>query len=175
MTRQRPVDRSDERDQRFFAALALGLAVTDSAKAAGYSRSAVYVWRNADETFQAQWEASYEAGTDALEDEARRRAVDGTVEPLFYKGEQVTEEAIGADGKPYRVASGVRKYSDLLLIFLLKARRPDKYRERSEIRHSGEVRLTHEQALDQLDGPPPPADGERDRTPGVGTPPATQG
>ena len=51
----------------------------------------------------------------------RRRAVEGVEEPVgWYKGE----------------AGGVvRKYSDTLLIFLLKGRKPEMYRERYE--HSG--------------------------------------
>lgn len=35
-----------------------------------------------------------------------------------------------------------RNGSDTLLIFLLKARRPDKYRERSAVEHSGEQCIT---------------------------------
>ena len=49
------------------------------------------------------------------EDEAVRRAHDGVDEPVFYQG-----KACGV----------VRKYSDTLLIFLLKGRRPEKYRDR---------------------------------------------
>ena len=55
-------------------------------------------------------------GADALEDEAVRRAVDGVDEQVFYQG-----KACGV----------VRKYSDTLLIFLLKGRRPERYRDRS--------------------------------------------
>ena len=51
-----------------------------------------------------------------LEREARRRAVEGVEEPVgFYKGEP---------------SAYVRKYSDTLLIFLMKGARPDKYRDR---------------------------------------------
>lgn len=35
-----------------------------------------------------------------------------------------------------RASTHVREYSDILLIFLLKALRPDKYRERVEVRGS---------------------------------------
>jgi hypothetical protein len=52
-----------------------------------------------------------ETGTDLLEDEALRRAEDGVAEPRFYEG---------------RLCGHVQKYSDTLLIFLLKARRPQK-------------------------------------------------
>ncbi len=64
--------------------------------------------------------AMAEAGDEAiehLEEEARRRAFDGVDEPVFYKG------------SPCGV---VRKYSDTLLIFLLKAAKPAKYRDAYE-------------------------------------------
>jgi hypothetical protein len=62
-----------------------------------------------------------EMAADRLEEEAWRRAVDGVEEPVgFYRGEP---------------GAYVRRYSDTLLIFLLKGLRPEKYRERYE--HSG--------------------------------------
>jgi hypothetical protein len=42
--------------------------------------------------------------------------------------------------------------SDTLLIFLLKARRPEKYKDRISTEHSGTVK-TFEQWLDELDPP----------------------
>ena len=43
-------------------------------------------------------------------------------EPVFYHGQ---------------VCGTVRKYSDTLLIFLLKGARPDKFRDNATIRHTG--------------------------------------
>lgn len=78
--------------------------------------------RERDTAFAEQWDAAVEAGTDVLEDEALRRAKDGTNEPVFYQG----------------VRCGlVRKYSDTLLIFLLKARRPAKFSDRQSVALSG--------------------------------------
>ena len=57
-----------------------------------------------------------------LEDEAIRRAREGVDEPVFYKGEH---------------CGNVRRYSDTLLIFMLKARKPDVYRKRASIEHTG--------------------------------------
>ena len=51
-----------------------------------------------------------------LEDEARRRALQGVEKPVFREGRQV---------------GTVTEYSDTLLIFLLKARRPEKFRDRA--------------------------------------------
>lgn len=50
-----------------------------------------------------------------LEAEAVRRAYEGVDEPVFYQGSECGE---------------VRKYSDTLLMFLLKGMMPNKYRER---------------------------------------------
>jgi hypothetical protein len=49
-----------------------------------------------------------------LEDEAVRRGREGHLRPVFHQGKE-----IGA----------IREYSDTLLIFMLKARRPAKFRE----------------------------------------------
>lgn len=92
--------------------------VTSAAKRASISRRAAYEWRDADAEFAKEWDEAIEAGTDGLEQEARRRAYEGVDEPVFYQGEE---------------CGTVRKYSDTLLIFLLKGRRPEKYRERVQV------------------------------------------
>ena len=92
-----------------------------AAELAGIERSTIYTrqWRE-DAQFQEALERAQLMAVDVLEGEAHRRAVEGWEEPVgWYKGE----------------AGGVvRKYSDLLLIFLLKGIRPEKYRERMEMR-----------------------------------------
>lgn len=106
----------------FLTALAEGLTISGAAKQAGIPRGTVYHWRDADPDFAHAWNEAEDAGADLLEDEALRRAVLGLVEPVYYGGKEVGE---------------VRKYSDTLLVFLLKARRPDKYRERMSTELSG--------------------------------------
>jgi hypothetical protein len=63
--------------------------------------------------FKAAFEQAAEDATDLLEEEARRRAIEGVPEPHFYEGW-------------VRV---VQKYSDSLLMFLLKGKR-EAYREK---------------------------------------------
>ena len=75
--------------------------------------------RKKDKDFDIGVRGAIEQGYDLIEEEARRRAVDGVVEPIFYQGEQVMD----AYGNP----SGVRKYSDRLLVELLKAYKPKKF------------------------------------------------
>src|SRR5262249_21583923 len=57
---------------------------------------------------------------EVLEAELRRRAVEGWLEPVYYRGKKVGD---------------VRKFSDTCLIFALKGEKPEKYRERFE--HAG--------------------------------------
>lgn len=89
--------------------------VTASAKAAGFSRTAAYERRSVDPEFAAAWKEAEEIATDTLEAEARRRAIEGVEEPVYYLGKE---------------CGRIRKYSDRMLEILLKAHRPDKFRER---------------------------------------------
>ena len=115
----------------FLEAFALTGNVSESAKAAGVGRSTVYDARESDKAFAAAWDEAEEDAADRLERVALERAVDGVAEPVYYKGQ---------------LAGAVRRYSDTLLIFLLKARRPEKFRERYDHQHSGSVGIT----LDRL-------------------------
>lgn len=109
---------TEEQHKRFLATLETGASVGAAAEAAGVVRTAAYRWRE-DADFAVLWDDAYERGTDVLEDEAKRRAVDGVPEPVgWFQG----------------VAGGtVQKYSDALLIFSLKARRRAKYSDRTEV------------------------------------------
>ncbi len=108
---------------RFLAVFAECGCVSRAVEAAGVGRQTHYDWIDADEGYRARFEDAKEVAVDALEFEARRRAVDGVQEPVgWYKG----------------VAGGtVTRYSDTLLIFLLKGWRPGRYRDRVEL--SGNV------------------------------------
>lgn len=107
--------RTPEKELAFLIALAETCNVTSACKAADIARNSAYLWRGDEAGFAAKWEYALQIGVGSLEDEAVRRAKEGTDEPVFYKG----------------VECGViRKYSDTLLIFLLKGAKPEKYRER---------------------------------------------
>lgn len=99
----------------FLAELADSGTVTAAADIAGINKKTAYRWRDSDKEFAEAWDDALEIGTDGLEREAIRRARDGLTKPVFQGGKRVGE---------------VQEYSDTLLIFMLKARRPDKYRER---------------------------------------------
>ena len=114
----------------FLAALQESGNVRLACAAAQVGRTTVYQRRADDVAFAAAWESALEEAADLLEAEARRRAHDGWEEPVF--GSQGAGQGSGQIGT-------VRKYSDTLLIFLLKGARPEKYRERSDVKVSGEI------------------------------------
>jgi hypothetical protein len=97
-------------------------SVTAAVAVAGTSRSRVYELRRSDPGFAAAWDEAEEIAADRLEDEARRRAVEGVPEPLVSGGRIVRDD----DGQPI----AIRRYSDPLLLALLRAHRPPR-RERS--------------------------------------------
>jgi hypothetical protein len=110
------------RRENFLKVLADTGSVTAGVAAAGTSRTRVYELRKSDTAFAAAWVEAEDIATDRLEDEARRRAVEGVAEPLVSAGKLVR----GDDGQPITV----RRYSDKLLLELMKAHRPPR-RERS--------------------------------------------
>lgn len=99
----------------FFMTLSITGNVSEAARASKVSRSHAYALKMADPEFATAWMDALETATDLLEAEARHRAVEGVEQPHFHQGQ---------------VTGSVRKYSDSLLMFLLKAHRPEKYRDR---------------------------------------------
>lgn len=108
----------------FLAALAETGIVTYAAKAAKVDAATAYSLRQVDEGFAEKWRLAREGAADRMEKEALRRAVQGVDEPVFGSG--------GTGMGTVEVGS-IRRYSDTLLIFMLKGIRPDKYRERREL------------------------------------------
>lgn len=119
----------------FLQALSETASITKACEISKLPRRTVYNWREADPHFAEAWDEALELGTDALEDEAIRRALHGTDKPVYQGGKRV---------------GAVREFSDTLLIFMLKAKRPEKYKERTE----SQVTVTHrfeEMPDDELD------------------------
>ena len=112
----------------FLAALAESGNVRLACDAVRIERSTAYRLRDSDVVFAQAWSNAHSQAADVLEEEARRRAIEGWDEPVF-----------GSLG--YRLGSGeigtVRKYSDTLLIFLMKGANPERYRERQSVELSG--------------------------------------
>jgi hypothetical protein len=115
---------TDRRRASFLECLAETGNVSAAARSAGVARSGAYALRLADEAFAAAWAEAQAQALDALEMEARRRAVEGIEQPVLYGGKPVHD----AGGAPVTL----RHYSDRLLELLLKARRPDAFKTTDE-------------------------------------------
>ena len=111
-------------ESTFLAVLAQTGNVSAAAAKAGVSRQYAYERRAADPELRAAWDEAIDVATDALEKEARRRALEGCERPVFYQGHE---------------CGRIREYSDTLMIFLLKAHRPAKFRENVDVNHSGDL------------------------------------
>lgn len=109
---------TDEKRAEFLDALMACGNVTKSAEATKISRQEWYREKDENEAFAKAWDEALKIGADGLEDEARRRAFEGVSEPVFYQG---------------NVAGHVQKYSDTLLIVLLKAHKKELYGDKLEM------------------------------------------
>lgn len=123
---KRTTRRTPKKDWRpaFLGALADGASITRAAEVAKVGRRTAFDHRHQDEDFALAWHEAAEAGADKLEDEARRRAAEGVLKPVYQGGKLVGE---------------IREYSDTLLIFLLKGKRPEVFRENVKVEHSGRI------------------------------------
>jgi hypothetical protein len=90
-------------------------------KAAGVPLQTDMIWANQDPDFEAALAQAKVCSIKVLEDSASRRAVKGTLKPVYQQG---------------RLAGYVRQYSDSMLAILLSAADPEKYRKR--ISHGGD-------------------------------------
>lgn len=115
-------DYTQGKREPFLKALATLGNYKGAAEAAGIDRKTVYRWRKDDPTFEQECVDALDEATDGLEAEARRRAVEGVDEPLTFQG---------------AIFGQVRRYSDQLLTLLLKANRPEKFREKSSMELTG--------------------------------------
>ena len=119
MTKLRPKQRA------FLGAYAACGNVCLAARLARCARSQHYWWLKQPAYAEAFKDAHAEA-CDALESEVRRRAVEGVVRAVYYKGE---------------VVGYMREYSDTLLMFLMKGAMPEKYRDNVKMKKTGGAEL----------------------------------
>jgi hypothetical protein len=114
---------TQQRLQQFLQYLAETGNVSQSARLIGTSRARLYSLRHTDSAFGKAWEEAEDTVADRLEAEAWRRAVEGFDEPVVSGGKLVCDE----NGN----AIMIRRYSDVLLIRLLAAYRPEKFDRRA--------------------------------------------
>lgn len=101
--------------------------ITAACMVSGLDRSHIYKRRASNAEFREQWNAALEISIDKLEHVARHRAIKGTKEPIYYKGELIDH---------------VYRPSDRLMELLLKAHRPEKFNPIQKLEHSGGVSVS---------------------------------
>lgn len=147
-----PQNSTPKRPPRWVKGFLVALSTTGNVRAAceatRIDRKTAYNRRDADEDFAAAWADALDEAADLLELEARRRAYEGVRRLKFDRGTLITVPATDVDGnpvldpetkQPVMVPYVEHEYSDTLIIFLLKGARPEKYRERTDVRHSGKI------------------------------------
>lgn len=131
--------RTAKKREEFLSALAETGNVCRAAEAAGISRRALYTWGKEDPTFKAEWEEALLIWCDYVAlPEVDRRAIEGVEEPVFYQG---------------AVCGKIRKYSDSLLMFRIKALRSEYSTERKEISgpHGGPLEMEMTMSVEEMD------------------------
>ena len=132
-TAKKPRASNDVWKKAFLVNLSKMGNVTRAAKVAKVSRVNAHKARHRSKDFAKKWGEALEEAADVLEAEAHRRAVTGTRKGIYHLGKLTATE---------------RQYSDALLIFLLKATRPTKFRDNVAHEHSGSVGQEHSGGLD---------------------------
>lgn len=111
-------DATAAQKQRYLKGVATWGTVTAGCKEAKTTRATVFDWRSSDPEFVQAEEQAHDALVDSMEAEAYRRSVKGVQRPVYQAGV---------------LAGYVTEYSDLLLQLLLRANRPEKYREKNDV------------------------------------------
>lgn len=104
--------------ERYLAALPKYFTVSAALTSAGCSARELARWREQDGSFLVREQDARNQLADRLEAEAIRRAFKGVRQPVYQGG---------------LLAGYITQYSDQLLTLMLKAMRPEKYRDRSEV------------------------------------------
>ena len=113
--KRRRRSRAAIRRDQFLRHFAVTGNISRACRASEIPRRTLYHWLESDEDFRGLYNDVLQDAHDALEGEARRRAVDGVLKSVYYRGKKV---------------GAIRKYSDGLLIRLLRMRRPEVFGER---------------------------------------------
>ena len=113
--------------------------VISAIRATGVSRRLAYAARDIDVEFAMQWQDAVLEAAEAMEEEARRRAVDGWEEPVFGR---LAREAGMPDPGEGRIGE-IRKHSDVLMSLMLKGNLPGKYNPTQETAVSGAIKIQY--------------------------------
>ena len=118
----KPSDGFTAKQKAFLESFAVLGVVGAACQVADIHRKTHSKWLVKYPAYKEEFARAEACAVDCLETEAIRRAVEGTKEPVFFRGEQCGE---------------VTRYSDKLLQFLLEGGRPLKYRRKIEMSGAG--------------------------------------
>lgn len=104
-------------------------SIRKCAEALGISTATVYLHRNADPDFDEECIQCEEDFADMVDESITERAIKGVQEPVVYQGKIMKDD----NNNPILVT----RQSDRLAELVIKAQKPDKYRERREITGPG--------------------------------------
>ena len=147
----------------FLRVLAQTCNVSGACRLAGINRRTAYAAREAHEEFAEQWDEAIEQAKGMLLTEAHNRIFNGT-----------TETHRDADGNVVRT---IHKYSDTMLIFMMKGYFPEMFRQQNvDVHHDGTVKHTYIDGVEFnfvepakiIDGTAVHASAEEETTEGVG-------
>lgn len=112
---------TDTQKQTFLDALARTGIVADAMREAGIKTYNTPInWRQNDEEFAKGFDEAMREAADAVESEARRRAIEGVTR----------QKMLGSGDNAILIEE--QQYSDTLLLALLKAKKPDEFADRSK-------------------------------------------
>ena len=114
----------------FLAAIRAFPSITRAAASAGVTRWAHYRRLEREPEYRAAFDTAYQVGINALEDEAIERAQAGVAKYVLYHGKPIMVPANPLKPRGKKVPLLDREYSDSLMLALLKAKKPDEYKER---------------------------------------------
>lgn len=112
----------------FLAAYSECGRIQEATKASGVADRTHYDWMENDPDYPARFAKAEEVAAVLLETEAKRRAIDGVRQYKFNGSDPILDPRTG---EPYYEL----KYSDTLLIFLLKGLKPERYAD--NVRYAG--------------------------------------
>lgn len=113
---------SDEVKEDFLQLIATGYTKTGACVVLKISAGCITMAREQDEDFDRAWLQAQEEQADLIEQTALERALNGIEKPQWFQGERVGEDTV---------------YDNNLLITMLKAAKPEKYKDRKEVTGAG--------------------------------------
>ena len=120
---------TSKKRERFLNRLADTGSATLACDYAPVNRRTIYRLKAEDEGFRAEWNDAMEVYLDKMEREADRRAIEGVPKFKVQAGKAVLNPITG-------LPLVEREYSDVLLMFRMKAAAPHKYRDNMAVDHT---------------------------------------